>query len=251
MNIKGIRVYWKPVQKCILRVVIVFTMFGIYKLFFLNSDNEGNLLLSLGATKDITSKRSKENVTGNIAVQKTSETYIKSEKATYFECNKIYCGANKTISYMFNTAENVAEAKGFVKRFPKGICIGLPKAGTTALLFFLRKHPNIVAHPGEPNFFTFSTLYGQGLQAYLRLMPKSYPHQLTFEKSPLYGVPKQNRTVLERIYQYDPDIKLLYMVRNPISKAMSAFQNFFVRAGKTGRKSFEVGSVQFNVTWFA
>ena len=160
----------------------------------------------------------------------------------YYLCKLIYCGANQTYDRIFNTPERLLHAGSFTKRFPKVICIGLPKAGTTALLFFLRRHPHIAAFLGEVNFFTFDKFYFKGLEHYLKKMPSSSPHQITFEKSPLYAVTKYGNKIMNRIHQFDPDIKLLFVVRNPIAKAMSAFQHFFVRLRKDKGKSFEVSA---------
>lgn len=73
--------------------------------------------------------------------------------------NLIYYGANRTVAAQFNTLEMIDKythpmTASLVKRFPRCICIGVAKAGTTALQAFLNMHPTVVAATWEPRFFS-------------------------------------------------------------------------------------------------
>ena len=163
-----------------------------------------------------------------------------------YACKEVYCGGNKTISNMYN--KKFEKFKSFdkkypekIKRFPRCIGIGLPKSGTTAMLKFLGKHPGMATAPYEINFFSDDQKYNLGLRSYLSKMPMSSDKQVTYEKSPLYGVSRHGTKVVNRIYAFDPDMKMLFMVRNPIDEAISGYLMFFLRAGIANGKTFEVG----------
>lgn len=61
-------------------------------------------------------------------------------------------------------ASNFTSAEVAMKRLPKAIIIGAKKAGTRALLEFLRLHPNVEGTGPEPHFFDRN--YDKGLQWY-------------------------------------------------------------------------------------
>jgi len=51
-------------------------------------------------------------------------------------------------------------------------------------------------------------------------MPATTAGQLTVEKTPSYLV---NRRVVERIFAMDPDVRLLVVVRDPVTRAVSDY----------------------------
>ncbi|KAK6989797.1 heparan sulfate glucosamine 3-O-sulfotransferase 5 [Biomphalaria glabrata] len=104
------------------------------------------------------------------------------------------------------------------KNLPSVIVIGARKAGTGALLRFINLHPWVVTSRSEPHYFDRS--YWQGLDWYRSRMPPSLPHQVTMEKTPNYFV---DRSVPERVHNFDSSIKLILIVRNPIDRAVSDY----------------------------
>ncbi|XP_052806490.1 heparan sulfate glucosamine 3-O-sulfotransferase 1-like [Mya arenaria] len=141
-----------------------------------------------------------------------------------------------------------------VKRFPQAIIIGIQKCGTYALLFFLDKHPQIAGclHPPEPRFFDKDpdadvsyTNYLKGLSKksvvqsagvikwknsfdkYKEKMPCSFKQQITIEKDPAYFY---QEFVANRIQQWAPDIKLIFIVKNPVERAISAIAMYRARS---------------------
>ncbi|KAM9779876.1 heparan sulfate glucosamine 3-O-sulfotransferase 3B1a [Neosynchiropus ocellatus] len=118
------------------------------------------------------------------------------------------------------------------KKLPRAIIIGVKKGGTRALLEFLRLHPDIRAVGAEPHFFDRN--YDRGLDWYRELMPKSSDGQLTMEKTPSYYVTKE---VPARIHNMSKDTKLIVVVRDPVTRAISDYTQ--TRSKKPDIPSFE------------
>ncbi|XP_029553626.1 heparan sulfate glucosamine 3-O-sulfotransferase 3B1 [Salmo trutta] len=104
------------------------------------------------------------------------------------------------------------------KKLPQAIIIGVKKGGTRALLEFLRVHPDIRAVGAEPHFFDRN--YENGLEWYRELMPKTLEGQITMEKTPSYFV---TREAPARISVMSRDTKLIVVVRDPITRAISDY----------------------------
>ncbi|KAI7797116.1 heparan sulfate glucosamine 3-O-sulfotransferase 3B1b [Triplophysa rosa] len=104
------------------------------------------------------------------------------------------------------------------KKLPQAIIIGVKKGGTRALLEFLRVHPDIRAVGAEPHFFDRN--YDNGLAWYRDLMPKTLEGQITMEKTPSYFV---TREAPARIYALSRDTKLIVVVRDPVTRAISDY----------------------------
>lgn len=103
---------------------------------------------------------------------------------------------------------------------PTFILIGAMKCGTTSLHQYLGAHPQIcVSDPKEPDFFLrrnehdrawYTQCFQESAQAYGEA-------STNYTKYPAYrGVP-------ERMHQLLPDLKLLYLVRDPIERAVSHY----------------------------
>ncbi|RUS88766.1 hypothetical protein EGW08_003483 [Elysia chlorotica] len=105
-----------------------------------------------------------------------------------------------------------------IKRFPTAIVIGARKGGTRAVLRFVDLHPDVVTSKREPHFFDRE--YEQGLEWYRHQMPPSLPSQITLEKTPNYLV---DWDVPKRVYTFNSSIKLILIVREPISRAVSDY----------------------------
>ncbi|XP_061557387.1 heparan sulfate glucosamine 3-O-sulfotransferase 3B1a [Phycodurus eques] len=118
------------------------------------------------------------------------------------------------------------------QKLPRAIIIGVKKGGTRALLEFLRLHPDVRAAGAEPHFFDRN--YHKGLDWYRQLMPKSSEGQLTMEKTPSYYITKE---VPARIYTMSRDTKLIVVVRDPVTRAISDYTQ--TRSKKPDIPSFE------------
>ncbi|KAL4659025.1 heparan sulfate glucosamine 3-O-sulfotransferase 4-like [Arapaima gigas] len=105
-----------------------------------------------------------------------------------------------------------------LKKLPQAIIIGVKKGGTRALLEALRVHPDVRAVGNEPHFFDRN--YQKGLDWYRDLMPFTLEGQITMEKTPSYFV---TSSVPKRIHSMARDTKLIVVVRNPVTRAISDY----------------------------
>ncbi|XP_059139896.1 heparan sulfate glucosamine 3-O-sulfotransferase 1-like [Physella acuta] len=123
--------------------------------------------------------------------------------------------------------------------FPSALVIGARKAGTRALLRFINLHPDVVISAKELHYF--DSFYEKSFDWYRRQMPLSLPHQLTIEKTPNYFV---DLNVPKRVYHFNPSIKLILVVRNPIDRAVSDYvQLKFKLMKKQQKKRLENGTI--------
>ncbi|XP_023444816.2 heparan sulfate glucosamine 3-O-sulfotransferase 6 [Dasypus novemcinctus] len=104
------------------------------------------------------------------------------------------------------------------RRFPQALIVGVKKGGTRALLEFLRLHPDVRALGPEPHFF--DRCYERGLAWYRGLMPRTLEGQITLEKTPSYFV---TREAPRRIHGMSPATKLIVVVRDPVTRAISDY----------------------------
>ena len=104
------------------------------------------------------------------------------------------------------------------KRLPQAIIIGAKKCGTRALIKFIGAHQNVSAANAETHFF--DRFYHMGYDWYKQQMPDSFEHQITIEKTPKYLVDKQ---VAKRVFKMNPNIKLIVVLRNPVTRAVSEY----------------------------
>ena len=111
------------------------------------------------------------------------------------------------------------------RRLTNTMIIGSPKCGTHALVFFLSQHPQVVQNTDiyEYNFFNSNEYYRKGVEWYRDRMPCSLPGQVVIECSPLYFGCK---VAPKRIFDFDPNVKLILSVRNPVDRAVSRYTMF-------------------------
>lgn len=107
---------------------------------------------------------------------------------------------------------------------PTFLVIGAMKCGTTSLYYYLAEHPQVgMSRRKETDFFLAEHgNWAQGRDWYARQFPDDAPAR--GECSPNYtkrhlfdGVPK-------RIASVCPDVKLIYLVRDPIERTVSHYQ---------------------------
>lgn len=110
---------------------------------------------------------------------------------------------------------------------PKAIIIGAQKGGTTALFEYLSAHP-LVCPPSEKeiNFFMCPSLHAQGNDFYHQYFPKKTDDNeraMSIDASPNYLV---SRDAAQRIYEYDPQMKIIALLREPVARAYSAWHMY-------------------------
>ncbi|GMR62279.1 hypothetical protein PMAYCL1PPCAC_32474, partial [Pristionchus mayeri] len=104
------------------------------------------------------------------------------------------------------------------RKLPEAIIIGVKKAGTRALLEFLRLNPHVKAPGPEVHFFDNN--FEKGLDWYRSQMPESVEGDITIEKSPSYFISK---TAPSRIKEINPKMKLIVVLRDPVTRAISDY----------------------------
>lgn len=126
--------------------------------------------------------------------------------------------------FQIKTQKLQMENRNKTKRLPKAVIIGVKKAGTRALLEYLRLHPDVRAPGPEPHFFDKN--FHKGLNWYRDLMPETKPGQLTIEKTPSYFVTKG---VPERVYRMSKKTKFIVVFRDPVTRAISDYTQLVSR----------------------
>jgi hypothetical protein len=98
---------------------------------------------------------------------------------------------------------------------------GTQKGGTTALHAYLRDHPNLcLAEPKETHFFDTEEHFTGGEIDYgpLHAHFRPRPGQLLGEATP---ITMYWADAPRRVWEYNPRMKLIYVLRNPIDRAYS------------------------------
>lgn len=120
---------------------------------------------------------------------------------------------------------------------PDFIVIGAAKAATTSLCVALQYHPQIhIPSRKEINFFSMNDLYARGTDWYHDQFDA--PHgALIGEGSVSYTFQDAHPATAARIHAYRPEMKLIYIVREPIGRLISLYLQFQA-AGVIGPVSF-------------
>jgi hypothetical protein len=115
------------------------------------------------------------------------------------------------------------------------LIVGAQKCGTTTLTHVLRTHPSVVcSYDKETNFFSTSSDWRAELPRYERMFPRR-EGALHFEASPTYTFyPHRNLEIWNDLHAFNPRLKIVYLVRDPIERVTSAYMHIYER-GYTDR----------------
>lgn len=107
--------------------------------------------------------------------------------------------------------------------------IGAQKAGTTSIAAQLSEHPGICfCRVKEPSYFNQAGDWEAGLSGYHQLyVPED--GQICGEASTLYTSLPQWQDTHSRLYAYNPELKLIYIMRHPVERAISNYSHRLVR----------------------
>jgi hypothetical protein len=100
--------------------------------------------------------------------------------------------------------------------------VGAMKCGTGSLRAVLRQHPQVGMPAGELRFFNNRTRFRKGLEWYLPHFAEYQTAPLIGEKSPSYG---PSYVAPERIKEYNPNAKMLWILRAPVARAVSHYRH--------------------------
>lgn len=106
---------------------------------------------------------------------------------------------------------------------PTFIIGGAMKAGTTSLHYYLQAHPQVFIpeRPQELHFFDMDKNFEKGLDWYLNhFSPATPQHKAIGQTSPVYIYDPK---VPPRIAQALPEVKLIFILRNPVDRAYSHY----------------------------
>ena len=107
--------------------------------------------------------------------------------------------------------------------------IGAQKAGTTSLAAQLAAHPQICfCKEKEPGFFHETEDWVGKLDEYHSLY-HPMPGQLCGEASTYYTFYPEFRETHKRLYDYNPALKLIYVMRQPVERVISHYTHNRVR----------------------
>ena len=105
---------------------------------------------------------------------------------------------------------------------PNMLIIGAAKAGTTSLHYYLSLHPEIqMAREKELHFFSNPDCWRRGLDWYRSQFDPRSP--VRGESSVSYTADPERPGVAAKIQSVLPDAKLIYILRDPIERILSAW----------------------------
>ncbi|MBU8891942.1 MAG: sulfotransferase [Bacteroidales bacterium] len=108
--------------------------------------------------------------------------------------------------------------------------IGAMKSGTSSLRQILMKHPDIeFSSKGESYYFSHTKNWKQNLASYHGLFAKK-KNKIYGEGSTTYTQYSHfNLEIWKDIYEYNKNMKFIYIVRNPVDRVISHYIHLFQR----------------------
>ena len=107
---------------------------------------------------------------------------------------------------------------------PDFIIIGAMKCGTSTVNAYFEDHPDIFMVRGqEPNFFSHDDRFAQGTDWYEALFAEGADARLRGEGSNDYVNAARFPEAAARMAAYKPDLKLIYILRHPVERIISAW----------------------------
>lgn len=138
--------------------------------------------------------------------------------------------------YRFSFEKLYRNMTSRLRQLPDFIIIGAGRAGTTALYSYLIQHPLIVAASTDNNesvadLHFFEYIISNNIQWYKSHFPilfsKSNNHKNSFITGEYTSTYMYHPDVPKRVFNLLPKIKLIVILRNPIDKAYSTYQQQF------------------------
>lgn len=107
---------------------------------------------------------------------------------------------------------------------PDFIIIGAMKSATSSLQKQLELQNGIfMSEPKEPNFFSNDEIFSHGERWYSNLFRDASPVDLKGEASTHYTKLPRYPDTVERLKNYAPEVKLVYVMRQPIDRLISHY----------------------------
>ena len=116
---------------------------------------------------------------------------------------------------------------------PNFLIIGAPKAATTTLASMFLQHPQAcIAEWKEPHFFSMDKEYTKGWAWYLTHFRHCKGKLAIGDASTSYSRIRSFPHTAQRIHFHIPDVKIIYMVRHPLERIVSAYVEWQVLLDK-------------------
>jgi len=116
--------------------------------------------------------------------------------------------------------------------------IGASKCGTTSLWSMLNNHTDVyMSQPKEPFFFSFSD-YNSKYEDYYKFFERVENEKYMGEATPIYSETTLIPDLPNRLHKYNPDAKIIYLVRNPLDRLKSVWRQLLYR-GHDRKKAYE------------
>jgi hypothetical protein len=130
---------------------------------------------------------------------------------------------------------NLRVAPTAAGRLPNFLLIGAMKAGTTSLYHYLQGHPQVFVPPYKaPEFFVAESNWRRGVDWYRRQFAGARADAIAVgEASNSYAKYPQFDGVPERIAAHIPDVRLIYVVRDPVARIRSHYQTRLAEGTET------------------
>lgn len=119
-----------------------------------------------------------------------------------------------------------------VQGIPDFIVIGAMKCGTTSLYRHLKSHPGVyMPAVKEPNFYVAERNWSKGFDWYRSLFDDAPAGALLGEASTNYAKGTTFTGVPERLRTHVPDVRLIYLIRDPIERIRSHYTHAVFHRG--------------------
>jgi len=128
---------------------------------------------------------------------------------------------------------------------PNFLIIGAAKCGTTSLAAILADHPECcMSRPKEVSFFQDNydhkpnPNYEKGWKWYSEAFQHYSGEKVIGEATPSYTDRSRSPNTAKRIFEFNSKMKVIYMVRNPLKRQMSAWKMQYT-SGKSNPRAIE------------
>jgi len=144
--------------------------------------------------------------------------------------NKMLTTKNESLKFAYRQIRYTLIHRNFngitspLRKLPDFLVLGGKRCGTTSLFQFLRQHPDI-SNPTVDHMGFFDDNYKLGINYYKSFFPlktKRSVIKLDYDVTTSYLT---SPYVPERVSKYMPDIKMIILLRNPVTRAWSEYHS--------------------------